>query len=377
VEAQSPFSPRHPASKTYCPLVERMRAHYGCGKIDRKTFVPELKTAISRLKEHPFTLIGLADREKFHTGLLAHALRCSIDRDRGSAIDIVSELWGDHIAASQLQRAQKIEVFVEEGSVDLGIRVDGDVAYFAEMKLKTGLADHQLKKYKHKHPDACGVVLGLFSEETGHEDIASRKFPDIISSSFKMPPISDELDEAKQDSLILLRMWKDYLSALANVSGQFEKAGLGPIEGAERLKEDLRTLKLKGVFEAFRYRLILAEVQKRNCPGSAEIFNTHGNAGIHFKFDRDMPFGLQWQAGALKLFVEDPRFKNGVSSDLRDARLEQLAEKYVSHFGLAKRILLGRPGKFRSVTVDRWSIFEPCKERIEKIVDGLVYLGAL
>jgi hypothetical protein len=331
---------------------------------------------VTRLLEHPFTIIGLSDREKFHTGLLAHTLRSFLRIDRDLGIELISKLWGTDNSLAELQNAEKIEVFVEEKSVDLGIRTEKEVILFAEMKLKTRLADHQLREYRAKYPRAVGVVLGLLREPTGQSDISSRPFPRIVSQLLEVKPFAKYLSEADADSVILIRMWREYLMSLSDLAVQFEMAALAELMDPNKLEEMLRSLKLKGIFESYRYRLIRSKLERLKTSAAIREFNTNGNAGLHMFYSGGLPFGLQWQAGSLKLFVEDPTYKKGRVSKRRDELLQNLTREFCREFGLNQLEKLNRNGKFRSASVERWNIFENCEERANLLNERLRFLDA-
>lgn len=339
--------------------------------------MPDINASAAILCAHPFTLVGLSDREKFHTGMLAHTLRRLFETDREAGLDLVRALWGDVNSLLPLRQARTIDVVVEDRSVDLSIRADRQTLLFAEMKLKTGLADHQLEKYRKTHPAASGVVLGLFCEDTGDSNTPSRKFPDILSQNLGSGLLERRFAESRDDADILIRIWADYLQHLALLGNEFETGQLLQIDQRRDFEAMLAALRIKGIFEAYRYRLIARELAKLNCPVVGAAINTHGSAGLHFGIEADMPFGLQWQGEIVKLFVEDRAYVKGVSAAMRDERLLNLAARYLARFSHSAEVKLNKAGKFRSVTVhNQWNVFDDCAGRAEALMQGLSFLAS-
>lgn len=330
---------------------------------------------LSELQSHPFNLIGLADREKFHTGMLAFTLRSFLEHDEELFFDLVSELWNQRFEKCSID---KIHVEVEHSGIDLVIATDGVVTHWAEMKLKTGLSDQQIRRYEDKYPNSASVLLGLFPEQTGSKKTVYRSFPTLVSRHITGLP-NDRLRNSglSEDRLVLISMWVKYLSGLARLSDTFVVAGLEEIPDANKVSSLLRRIKLRGIFERYRYNLIQEQMSNPQSPVQPQLFNSNGNAGLDIRIEASLPYGLQWQAGALKLFVEDPDFKKGNATPERDSRLVELAANFCDHFDLERNTRLNASGKFRSITVRRWGILENCHERGKFLTDGLDYLSGL
>ena len=110
-----------------------------------------------------------------------------------------------------------------------------------------------------------------------------------------------------------------------------------------KIKNDLNNIKLKGIFERYRLNLIKksiedelsidlkdkliegAEIWKKPEPEKNYIIigNTHGNASISFvlKTERKNSYGIQWQAGSVKIFIQFENLKNiEIETDLKKKR---------------------------------------------------------
>ena len=139
----------------------------------------------------------------------------------------------------------------------------------------------------------------------------------------------------------------------------------------------MEAIRLKGSFERHRYGLVVDaikdEVEEENGE-LIKLFNTHGNTAIDIKFklnDRYC-YGLQWQAKALKLFLEDCQFNN--RNDQRDTVLQELAEKELQESSGNNPVRLNRNGRFRSVTLRRWDVMQDISGRATEIKQMLSFL---
>jgi len=327
---------------------------------------------LTELQNHPFNLIGLADREKFHTGMLAFALRSLLKCDSDHFFCLVSDLWQCGFDSSP---AGEIIVDVEQGGIDLVVARSGAVTHWAEVKLKTGLGKEQIRRYEEKHPSGESVLLGLFPEETGSTKTRFRSFPKVILNFFQVMPVNSLAAAGlDKDRIALIKLWAEYLSRLRKISVTFEALGLGKIPDAKNTAMLLRNIKLLGIFERYRYGLVGEAFSRETRRLKPALFNTNGNAGLEMRIEASLPYGLQWQAGALKLFMIDPTFKKGTDTPERDSRLRDLAVQFCNHFNLDPNKNLNASGKFRSVTICRWNIFDDCRERACFLAESIDYL---
>lgn len=330
---------------------------------------------LSRLQNHPFNLIGLADREKFHTGMLGFLLNSLLEYDNEIFQDLCLRLWP---GKPGIETQNETIILVEEKGIDLVIMHAGSVTHWAEMKLKTGLGNEQIQRYEKKHPDSKGVLLGLFPENSGSEKTQFRSFPEIISD-FLQPPTLRSIAKAglDDDRVTLIRMWSEYLSLVGRIATDFGNCGVDKIEKGLEIRQQLRNIKLLGIFERYRYSLVERNLDRLHRNVVTKLFNTNGNAGIELEIAGDFPYGLQWQAGALKFFVIDPNYKNGKITEERDALLQHLSTKYLEHFNLPQNKKLNQMGKFRSITVQRWDVLDDCNGRARFLADSIEYLNRL
>jgi hypothetical protein len=340
-------------------------------------------SALNTLADHPFTVMGLSDREKFHTGMLAHTIKYFwAHSDQNKRWNLLEELLGQGMAYEAFNEKRSLEIDIEKESVDLLVTLAGERTpmLFAEVKFKTTLHSEQLKKYKRKHSTACGIVLGLFQETDQNQcdGFASICFPEKLVNLFnKHPDLLEGAAGKNDDELALIRLWVSYLESIHHVQKLFDETGLNAIPNAVEVGRGLQRIKLKGIFERHRYHLIQRALNVRREDGEeAEIFNTHGNAGIHIslKLNDRYSYGLQWQGG-LKLFIVDEQFS--IISPSRDDALELLANEYHKAFPNGLNMKLNKTGKFRSVTVEDWDIFNDATGKADAINQRLAELRNL
>lgn len=326
---------------------------------------------LDELKRHPFTLISLADREKFHTGMVAYVLQKLVERSDGSASELLKTLWALDSLDFETDGQPKISIAVEQQSIDLMVLVEQKVHLAAEFKLKTTLSSHQLESYRKKFPKAKFVVLGLFPEPIKFNDISWRSFPDVALNFFDSPEKLDEFERhVSNDEAALVRMWLGYLRSLNNLSQAFQSLGLGPVDRRKDVVIGLSDIKLRGLFESYRYRLV-SELLNTPDDLSVEPFNSNGNAGLNLEFAARFPLGLQWQAGALKLFSKDYNYTKGEPTNQRDDFLERLCRTFCEQSELEVPAKMSKPGQFRSFTVIKWNIFDDCNQSPERLSNYL------
>ena len=356
-----------------------------------------VEIAAKELKKHPFSVIQLSDKEKFHTGMLCFTLN-----KYPSLFKTIFELEGEGYTAS-----------VEENSVDLVVKqVKGKsqaIILIVESKFKTGL--HKSKTPK-KHKEKKGKFINQLEKiRLNHPNLDEKKgyyllslFPVIEKDRFEFKGIQftviilKKLQELKiggevtseKDSLILL--WIEYLKNLKVIVDYFIENEMNCINliisdttSNTSLKTLLSGIKLNGVFESYRYGLVqqkvedkLSDIIKKLLRESSmsrngieqigELFNSHGNAGINYAFaiDDQKYFGIQWQ-GVLKIFIVTgkPLSKDGVSEICKYLRILRSTKNNGEFKNPSK-------GLFSSVTIkDNWDIYGNVNEIPNEIVDYL------
>ena len=110
----------------------------------------KIAEAFDGINDHPYTLISLSDREKFHTGMLAYVIN---HLDPEIQVTLIEKLWGEILSKND----GKITAEVEQNSIDLIVKQNGEVAAWAEAKFKTTLSAGQLEKYRDKLPEKAKI----------------------------------------------------------------------------------------------------------------------------------------------------------------------------------------------------------------------------
>lgn len=336
-----------------------------------------MQQTIDRLSRHAFNLIGLSDREKFHTGMLAFTLRWLLQNEPELGCKLIDGLWGAKERVDW-SGADELQVQTEASSLDLVLRRGKQITHWAEVKLKTGLRESQIQDYEAKSPDAYGVLLGLLPEPTFSERTVFRSFADVVCANLHDSALAELTARyPENDSILLIRMWAEYLIDLGGLSRSFVERKLNQVPEPDAVLECLKAIKLAGIFERYRYGLVLASIGAIDPRVVKTLFNSNGNAGLDFRIEAPRPYGLQWQAGALKLFVEEPQFKKGLSTPERDAFLHDLAKRYTHNFDIPAPEKINVTGKFRSITIARWKVFDDCGQRIQELKSGIDFLCSL
>lgn len=366
----------------------------------------EVVGAFASLKEHLFTTIGLSDREKLHTGMLSFVIN-NLQED--AQLNLLKSLWGND--AIVWPKGCKFVSEVERNSVDLIVKLktadpeSNEIVLWAEVKFKTTLSKDQIKKYKVKLPESAkGALFALFTEvdfiPTGFREVA---FQNVIVD------LKDEILanlRCSGDSLAMVRLWIDYLESISVLTKYMVERKLATID-APRFRNGLEECRMKGIFEHYRNSLFLEEFEKRlarlsdlNSPEnrqrwSIHHFNSKGSSGIDFrikpfpdlepdKWDSHMVYGLQWQSGALKLFIDVAPdsfyssaamrgFKNPLTSagyrQLRVANLGNLFEK-MNFVGPVEPLKKKDPQKFKfySRTIHKWDNFGSIDDKVDILV---------
>lgn len=198
----------------------------------------------------------------------------------------------------------------------------------------------------------------------------------------------------------MIRLWIQYLEPIQVLTRYIEKIGVKSVEwtgnSCGSFSDNLYRIKLKGIFEHYRHSLFRQEVEKFITKEDGTLipnqFNSHGNSGIEYvvypfdhQINRDrtlhptdaighLRYGLQWQAGSLKLSidVEQDNFyseewalsKNLNLGDVRRTRagkLKALHEVFVTRDWAIADLRQDKNlvTKFKSYTIEKWDIFNP------------------
>lgn len=335
--------------------------------------------AIEALIVHPFTLLSLSDREKFHTGFLAYVIN-----NKEFGLCVAKEIFA---VSSTLPGWDKpVKALVEYNSIDLLLcRCDEFVneacgtfsglckpkknaIALAEVKLKTDLHSDQLKKYSNKIPETIRKKMPFFLMSlfpTIEPESVMGKF-----EAFDLCKIPDILERSKdiieKDDTKLLSLWCTYLTALKAVREYFVKQGNEKIN--ERIVAGLRKIKLIGIFQRYRFSLIKMRLQEDGCNSEPTIHNSHGEALLHLLLEnKSNKVGLQWQYSNLKLFIEEDSKDN----EGRDILLNKLASKLE-----LSKVRLNRDGKFRSISwAEDWNIMDDINGRGEELAEKFQSVG--
>jgi len=259
-------------------------------------------------------------------------------------------------------------------------------------KKKKGKFINQLEKIRLKHPNLEAkkgyYLLSLFPViEKDRFEFKGIQFTVIILKKLQELKIGGEVI-SEEDSLILL--WIKYLKNLKVIVDYFIENEMNCINliisdttSNTSLKTLLSGIKLNGVFESYRYGLVQQKVEKKlsdeikkslkkSCINRneleqvGELFNSHGNGGIHYALamkemkEKTKSYGVQWQ-GALKLFIETENKSN------KDG-VKIIYKKLLGDESLKEPSL----GKFSSITIKNdWNIYDDISEKSEEIVDYL------
>ncbi len=351
----------------------------------------DLKQSFNELIEHPYTAMGLVDREKFHTGLLGYTCK--------SIPPFLSKL----IDNDQLSGYHQLTAIFEQDSIDLIIENgDEQIAVF-EMKLKTtvhnsgkkdisqlvAISEKIEKKNKKKNTTTPPFrLVTLFGQKEdlpkGWKNITYKEI------SKKLDETLAELDKQKisidKNTKALITLWLGYLKKIVEISDCVLNAGSKSIESIDRKEfEDLLTkIKLKGIFEDYRANMILKDdsisalMKKKDF--MVKIDNSHGNGLLDLAFTNryNHNFGIQWQANKLKLFAVpiEKSEKNSTLRADRDAFLTKLADFYYNNTeSLTGK--LNKDGHFRSITIEEnWSFFDDLEKKAVEILKIMNKLDA-
>lgn len=337
------------------------------------------------LEKHPFTQIQLSDREKFHTGMLKLTLDV-FQKDAYAAIfgeDFANDLYTADKKIKTCLEENSVDLVIKKLTKNEKGKNDVEVFAIIESKFKTGLhysnyngeKVSQLEKYARKNSKTeHGFVVSLFDEEKANLDISSEKKTEI--HEFKLIRYTNEVlnflnktyseyenpkDEYKMEfweeiqknpATPLITLWKSYLEGLETIVGRFENnKDLKKITSND--VKLISNIKLKGIFEGYRLKQVKSKLEKylakknedeiiKKLQSGAEIWkqpkpknnyiilgNTHGNASMSLVMTDDrksMTYGIQWQAGSIKVFIQPEEKINNDWSKKRESTLREISE---------------------------------------------------
>jgi len=365
--------------------------------------------------------MSLSDREKFHTGILSFVIN---NLEGKAQLNLLKSLWGEK-AVEKLEGHQ-FSSEVEQKSVDLVVRSEpsdpknSEIVLWAEVKFKTTLSEKQIEKYQEKLPaKAHGALFALF---TG-VDKAPKGFREVTFQTAVLDPTLDILANLKcsGDAKAMIRLWIAYLKSMNVLTKHMMDRKLKKIE-VPNFEKELKALKINGIFGHYRHSLFLNKLENRlenldhlNALKKPDIcriqqFNSNGNSAIEFRirpfpelnpinwdtkpdpsnWDCHMGYGLQWQSGALKLFIDVAPVKFYSSTakikfnalkeesqyrELRGQNLKILFEK-IPTLQPKRPLTNANPleKKFFSYTIHKWDLYSSIEDNISVFFSYLNYL---
>jgi hypothetical protein len=354
---------------------------------------------IENIKDHPFTFMQLADKEKFHTGLIAYAIK-----EYPKFLNIL-------INDGRNYNALPYHVLIEHDSTDILIVDGGDYfnkninTPFAVIEVKFKSAMHsskkneevipQLSKYedKYKKYNPQFIYIYLFDEpEVQNQFRNTWKF---ISYRDLITMLQPSYGQGYEGSVQIVGVWMDYIKLMLEFSKFIKDQALYSLKTAYQSNESIGALigeiKMRGLVDHYRYSLFLNallkseklqspllsyplkdEEKKKDCI-YYKIDNTHGNGLIHFElYNGKTTFGIQWQSSSLKLYVHADSKKNSE----RDEELIAMAAKL---FGEAEHAL-NKDGVFRSISILKelsWDIYDDQNDKVDIISEYLNKLSKI
>lgn len=345
-----------------------------------------VESTINELKEHPFTSIQLSDKEKFHTGMLKLLIEYAASIEHKSDLQLFTN-----------DSFNKPICELEQNYVDLLIMHNGTKT-IVESKFKTGLhlsnykgnSMTQIQKYASQHTDAkYGFVVSLFRENNDlhiseHKHI--KEFKNITYTNEVLQFLDDTLKQPRKEensNYFLLKLWSHYLSNLKTLADLFEERALDSIN-IPNLQVDLEKLKLKGVFQQYRMFLINKKVSEISNQHKGVLGNTRGNALLHYEkpFSGNIhnleKYGIQWQNGKIKFYIELYNKPLNSIEDSRDKALDKMGsdlfEMFFSPLEYEKPAFSRRSGKFKSINIADQDEFGDINNVAQVLVNCLDYL---
>jgi hypothetical protein len=355
---------------------------------------------IEQIKNHPFTFMQLADKEKFHTGFIAYAMKEYPKFLNNLLNDNRNYLAGD-----------KYKVLVEHDSTDILI-VDeycydepekfpekDKITPFAVIEVKFKSAMHtskkkddvipQLTKYEEKYRkhQPQFIYIYLFEEAEIHDHFSKTwrfvSYNDLVTM---LEPVygSGYIGDAQ-----IIGTWISYMKLMVEFSKFIKNQGLYSLKTAyqsnEKISELINEIKLKGLVDNYRYSLVLSALLKSDLiqypllkytSKNEEkikdaiyylIDNTHGNGLLHFEiFNGKTTYGIQWQSSILKLYMHAESKNNSK----RDEELIATAKKVLGEGEYS----LNKDGVFRSISIYKelsWDIYDDQNDKTPIIAELL------
>lgn len=396
-----------------------------------------MKDNLDALINHPFTSIQLSDKEKFHTGML----KVMLDTIGKPAYKCV---FGTKFTEDLFRDNASPSIILEQDSIDMVIKKsfknDKTESIFAiiESKFKTGLHyskvkgeyRSQLTKYAYSKTGLkaeYGFVISLFKEneedlktEDIHKQNESKidKFEPLQFVDFDFNLLQKEitcfnlLNSGKSeilDQVVLIGMWLNYLNYLCEVVKPFVKKRLKDVS-YDNFENNLKKLKLKGVFERYRLKLIEKELKKiiknktdlknslkngasfENIPNIDNNFiiirNTNGNESLELVINteegnKNFCYGIEWQTGSVRVFIKWNK-TNKIGEELKSKREECLMlfiskiEPHLENNDIINEVIekYNKEGKlshrdsiFKSVTVIKKNVFQDIEDMSKTLFD--------
>lgn len=326
---------------------------------------------VKNLEEHPYTFMQLAHKEKFHSGVIAYALKefpemlNSLMKDGKDYKTIDYEVLVEH---------KSIDILIVEKSTKNAIAVI-EVKFKSVMHMSKGKS--QLIKYKenHKKSNPKFIYIYLFEEKIVQDKHAEEwdfvSYSEIIS--YLKPAYSNK--SKKTDNQRVVGTWISYIETLIKLVEFITQRGISSLKETSTsgvpIQSRIKDVKLGSIVDHYRFSLFLSKLEEKklipsNCQLS-KIENTHGNGLLHFEFNNNpYNFGIQWQSGTLKLYMRSGHLKN---SD-RDENLMRLSKKLFGEFDQK----LNRDGKFRSISIlteQSWDHYDDINNKVEIVGECL------
>lgn len=350
-------------------------------------------STIENLKRHPFSFMQLADKEKFHTGLIAYAIK--------SYPKFLNILMNDE----RNYNALPYEILIEHDSTDILIVDGGDyhnkdiITPFAVIEVKFKSAMHSSKKneetipqlvkyeekYKKHNPQFFYIYL-IDEPEIQNQFSKTWRF---ISYRDLITMLEPSYGQGHEGDEQIVGVWLSYAKYMVEFTKFIKQQSLYSLKTAyqsnDQIGDRIKEIKMNGMVEHYRYSLFLNNLINSNKVNSPflsyhnnneekkkdsvyyKVDNTHGNGLLHFElFNGKNTFGIQWQSSSLKLYIHSET-KNDPE---RDENLRELAKGL---FG-EDDYFLNRDGLFRSITILKqlsWDIYEEQNDKVDIISDCL------
>lgn len=333
---------------------------------------------IRGLTTHPFTLLSLSDREKFHTGFLAYCINLygkefaiRLFGDKGFSgverVRAVTEVNGADLVVCVCDAINK-EIC---GTQKKGCAPRKHAKAIVEVKLKTDLHSNQLDRLASKEKFSGKHLISLFKpidSKEFHKDfnfLYLRQIPNALEGF-------DKKNIGVEDAT-LVSMWSEYLLSLGKLVDKFTTKELGKIDDDVLIV--LKKIKLNGIFQRYRFSLINNEFKHHsnkyleNDLGfgdliiKTDINNTHGEAlfEVCSQVTPIYRVGLQWQRNVVKLFAEGDQKSDSHRDDLL-IRLSELAFDSDDQ--------MNKTGKFRSITIRKnWDVMGDISEKPKELFE--------